>query len=96
MYSISYMWYAVIGTITCITVGVVIGFLTSSDSDKFDEKLLHPLIAKLSRKMPGKCRTFTSQAEKEAKTEETIDDKIFTTSSSGVYENNNVPIRTHL
>lgn len=96
MYSISYMWYAVIGTITCVIIGVVIGFITSSDRDRFDEQLLHPLIAKLSRKMPGKCRTFTSQAEKEAKAEEFIDDKIFTTTSSGVYENNNDPIRTHL
>lgn len=80
MYSISYMWYAVIGTVTCVVVGVIIGFITSSDSDAYDERLLHPFIAKLARKMPGKKRNFTNEKiektpeEKETseKTEETI------------------------
>ncbi|XP_032523465.2 sodium-coupled monocarboxylate transporter 2 [Danaus plexippus] len=60
MYSVSYMWYAVIGTVTCIILGVTIGLLTASESDAFDEKLLHPLVAKITRKMPGKKRTFTN------------------------------------
>lgn len=64
MYSVSYMWYAVIGTITCIVVGILVGFLTANENDAFDEKLLHPFVAKIARKLPGKKRTFTTEEEK--------------------------------
>lgn len=64
MYSVSYMWYAVIGTITCVVVGVLVGFLTANENDAFDEKLLHPFVAKIARKLPGKKRTFTREEEK--------------------------------
>lgn len=89
------MWYAVIGTIICITFGVIIGLITGNENDKFDERLLHPLIAKISRKMPGKKRTFTSQSEKEVKTDET-DDRFASSNSSIAVENNNLPVKTHL
>ncbi|XP_059050503.1 sodium-coupled monocarboxylate transporter 2 [Achroia grisella] len=65
MYSISYMWYAVIGTLTCVTLGIIIGYITGKDSEIYDERLLHPLVLKLSRKMPGRKRQFTNdKAEK--------------------------------
>ncbi|CAH0721004.1 unnamed protein product, partial [Brenthis ino] len=95
IYSISYMWYAVIGTIICITFGVIIGLITGNENDKFDERLLHPLIAKISRKIPGKKRTFTSQSQKEVKPDET-DDRFSRSNSSIAVENNNLPIKTHL
>ncbi|KAM3958053.1 sodium-coupled monocarboxylate transporter 2 [Aphomia sociella] len=60
MYSVSYMWYAVIGTFTCVILGVIIGLLTANDNDIYDERLLHPLIAKLARKFPGRERKFTN------------------------------------
>lgn len=49
MYAISYMWYAVIGTVTCVVLGVIIGALTGGEGDKFDERLLHPLVAQIYR-----------------------------------------------
>ncbi|XP_045780748.1 sodium-coupled monocarboxylate transporter 1 isoform X2 [Maniola jurtina] len=64
MYSVSYMWYAVIGTLTCVVVGVVVGALTAHDDDAFDERLLHPLAARLARRLPGKARTFTCREDK--------------------------------
>ncbi|XP_026753189.2 sodium-coupled monocarboxylate transporter 2 [Galleria mellonella] len=80
MYSISYMWYAVIGTITCVTLGVIISLITAKDTDMYDERLLHPLIAKLSRKWPGRKRQYTSdkaekvpeQKDTSEQTEETV------------------------
>lgn len=68
-YAVSYMWYAVIGTIVCVTVGIIIGLITGSEKDMFDEKLLHPLIVKLYRILPGKKRTFTT-ADKPTNTED--------------------------
>ncbi|KAJ8715529.1 hypothetical protein PYW07_010011 [Mythimna separata] len=84
-YSISYMWYAVIGTIICVSLGNIIGLITGNKSDAFDERLLHPLVAKLARKLPGPKRFYTTEKphpveEKEAekdsseKTEETVTD----------------------
>lgn len=78
MYAVSYMWYAVIGTVTCITVGFIVGALTGKETDKFDERLLHPVVAKLYRKMPGAKRTYSveksEEKESSVKTEVTVDD----------------------
>lgn len=86
-YSISYMWYAVIGTIICVTLGNIIGIITGSKSDAFDERLLHPLVVKIAKKLPGPKRFYSTEKpqvteEKEAenekesseKTEETVTD----------------------
>lgn len=81
MYSISYMWYAVIGTITCVLIGIIIGLITGKESDKFDERLLHPFVAKIYRKMPGNKRTFIvkeNEKESSVKTEVTVAEDIKT------------------
>ncbi|XP_068625617.1 sodium-coupled monocarboxylate transporter 1 [Battus philenor] len=111
MYSVSYMWYAVIGTVTCVIIGVIIGMVTGSEDDAFDERLLHPLVAKLCRKLPGRKRKYTSDVsekshEKESsdKTEVTIieDSKpdilpVFTTNNSCIFDNrSSSPMRTRL
>lgn len=81
MYAISYMWYAVIGTITCVIIGIIVGALTGKESDKFDEKLLHPAVARIYRKIPGSKRTYStektdSEKESSVKTEVTVADDI--------------------
>ncbi|CAB3227531.1 unnamed protein product [Arctia plantaginis] len=79
MYAVSYMWYAVIGTITCVTVGNIIGLITGNENDAFDERLLHPLVAKICRKLPGRKRTFTAtNTDKNA----TVDENVVTKESS--------------
>lgn len=69
MYAISYMWYAVIGTFTCVLVGIVLGIITGTEKDAFDEQLLHPVVAKIARWMPGPKRTYinTKVEEKDDK-----------------------------
>ncbi|XP_039760645.1 sodium-coupled monocarboxylate transporter 1 [Pararge aegeria] len=62
LYSVSYMWYAVIGTLACVLVGVLVGALTGGDADAYDERLLHPLVARLARRLPGRRRRFTGDA----------------------------------
>ncbi|KPJ17850.1 Sodium-coupled monocarboxylate transporter 2 [Papilio machaon] len=102
MYSVSYMWYAVIGTLTCVFIGTVIGMITGTEEDAFDEKLLHPVIAKIARKLPGRDRKFTNDVNEKAKVEKDVSDKtedtiiedgkpdvlpVFTTSNSKIFEN---------
>lgn len=110
MYSISYMWYAVIGTIICVTLGLIVSVATSRDSDAYDERLLHPLIAKLARKLPGPKRNFTVEKSVEEKTEpseqteETVAEEkptVFVTTSSRLFEayeakRSPTPVRTRL
>lgn len=67
-YSISYMWYAVIGTIICVTLGNIVGLITGNETDAFEERLLHPLVAKIARYLPGPKRFYTD--EKSVATEE--------------------------
>ncbi|CAG4970685.1 unnamed protein product [Colias eurytheme] len=101
VYSISYMWYAVIGTLVCVFCGIVIGYITGTDEDNFDERLIHPLVAKIARKMPGRQRTFTTverektseEKEPSDKTVETIveDEKpalkpVFSTNNSKIFD----------
>lgn len=43
------MYYSVIGTLVTVIVGTLISWATSSDSDVYDEKLLHPVILKIRR-----------------------------------------------
>ncbi|XP_048001659.1 sodium-coupled monocarboxylate transporter 1 [Leguminivora glycinivorella] len=64
MYAVSYMWYAVIGTFTCVIIGCIIGAITSTEDDVFDERLLHPLVVKIYNKMPGKKRTYSNEKAK--------------------------------
>ncbi|XP_013147978.1 PREDICTED: sodium-coupled monocarboxylate transporter 2 [Papilio polytes] len=102
MYSVSYMWYAVIGTLTCVIIGTVIGMITGTEEDAFDEKLLHPLVAKIARKLPGRERKFTNDVNEKAKVDKEISDKteetiiedgkpdvlpVFTTSNSKIFDN---------
>ncbi|VVC90125.1 unnamed protein product [Leptidea sinapis] len=101
IYSISYMWYAVIGTFTCVAIGIIIGYITGSESDQFDERLLHPLVARIARKMPGKQRIFSTPDREKTPDENetsdktcdtTVDDKpsvivpVFTSQNSIIFE----------
>lgn len=64
------MWYAVIGTVACVAIGIVVGCLTATETDAFDERLLHPFAAKMARKLPGTKRTFTLEKQKIEKVED--------------------------
>lgn len=59
IYGVTYMYYALIGSLSTIIVGIVVSLLTAdSKEDAYEEHLLHPLVLKLSKMMPGKPRLF--------------------------------------
>lgn len=59
IYSITYMYYALIGSLSTVIVGVIVSLLTAdSKEDAYEEHLLHPWVLKMSRAMPGKPRLF--------------------------------------
>lgn len=63
LYSVSYMYYSLIGTFITVIVGTVISYITAHRDDAYDSKLLHPMIYKLSRVIPGKERRYITNPD---------------------------------
>lgn len=59
VYAITYMYYALIGSMSTVTVGILVSLLTAdSEEDAYPDHLLHPFVLKLSRLAPGKPRLY--------------------------------------
>ncbi|XP_078053618.1 sodium-coupled monocarboxylate transporter 1 [Augochlora pura] len=59
LYSITYMYYALIGSMTTVLVGIIVSLITAdSQADMYEEHLLHPLAVKLSGFFPGRRRLY--------------------------------------
>ncbi|XP_058793569.1 sodium-coupled monocarboxylate transporter 1 isoform X2 [Phymastichus coffea] len=63
VYGITYMYYALIGSISTVLVGSIVSLLTAdSKGDAYEEHLLHPMVLKLSKWMPGKPRLYATSS----------------------------------
>lgn len=61
LYGITYMYYALIGSITTVVVGILVSLITAdAESDKYEEHLLHPMARKIASLFPGKRRLYAS------------------------------------
>ncbi|XP_054000061.1 sodium-coupled monocarboxylate transporter 2 [Hylaeus anthracinus] len=61
LYSISYMYYALIGSMSTVIVGIIVSLITADPKgDMYEEHLLHPLAVKMSRYFPGRRRLYAS------------------------------------
>ncbi|XP_076265749.1 sodium-coupled monocarboxylate transporter 1 [Rhynchophorus ferrugineus] len=65
LYSITYMYYACFGCIITVFVGWAVSYFTGSESDMYDEELIHPWARKMSDFFPGKKRRYASKIDKE-------------------------------
>lgn len=61
------MYYAIIGCFTTILIGWTISYFTGSESDLYDEELIHPWARKMAHVFPGKKRLY---ARKDIEVEE--------------------------
>ncbi|XP_049317937.1 sodium-coupled monocarboxylate transporter 1 [Bactrocera dorsalis] len=52
-YSISYMYYSLLGAVITVGVGVIISYLTRDPKDAYDAKLLHPMVLRWCERFPG-------------------------------------------
>lgn len=60
VYGITYMYYALIGSLTTVLVGIIVSLLTADPkSDVYEEHLLHPAALKLSKLFPGRPRIYS-------------------------------------
>ena len=60
VYGITYMYYALIGSVSTVLVGIIVSLLTADPkSDVYEEHLLHPMALKFSRVFPGRPRIYS-------------------------------------
>ncbi|XP_066143766.1 sodium-coupled monocarboxylate transporter 1 [Euwallacea fornicatus] len=62
LYSITYMYYSILGCIITVLVGWTVSFFTASEADQYDEELIHPWARKMAHWFPGKKRQYVSKA----------------------------------
>ncbi|XP_011629551.1 sodium-coupled monocarboxylate transporter 2 [Pogonomyrmex barbatus] len=61
LYGITYMYYALIGSVTTVSVGIIVSLITADpEADKYEEHLLHPIARKIAGLFPGKRRLYAS------------------------------------
>lgn len=61
LYGITYMYYALIGSLTTVTIGIIVSLITAdAEADKYEKHLLHPIAQKIARFFPGKQRLYAS------------------------------------
>lgn len=61
LYGITYMYYAFIGSVTTVIIGILVSLITAdTESDKYEEHLLHPMARKVASLFPGKERLYAS------------------------------------
>ncbi|XP_063925418.1 sodium-coupled monocarboxylate transporter 1 isoform X2 [Zophobas morio] len=58
LYSITYMYYSLIGCFISILVGWTVSYFTGSERDLYDEELIHPIARKMADFFPGKKRRY--------------------------------------
>ncbi|KAI8130172.1 Sodium/iodide cotransporter [Lucilia cuprina] len=63
MYSISYMYYSLIGTALTVLIGIIGSYLTQDPKDCYDAKLLHPLVFKFNQRFTGEKPYYVKEIE---------------------------------
>lgn len=65
LYSITYMYYSFMGSIITVAIGWAVSYFTGSESDLYDEELIHPWARKMADFFPGKKRRYARKEMKE-------------------------------
>ncbi|XP_014254450.1 sodium-coupled monocarboxylate transporter 1 [Cimex lectularius] len=68
LYSMTYMYYSLIGTVITVLFGTILSYITASEEDCYDEKLVHPWARKLYKWLPGKQKCFVNLEQSSTET----------------------------
>lgn len=55
------MYYSLIGCFISILVGWTVSYFTGSESDLYDQELIHPIARKMANFFPGKKRRYAEK-----------------------------------
>ncbi|RZC38021.1 sodium-coupled monocarboxylate transporter 1 [Asbolus verrucosus] len=61
LYSVTYMYYSLIGCFISILIGWTVSYFTGSESDLYDQELIHPVARKMANFFPGKKRRYAEK-----------------------------------
>lgn len=61
LFSISYMYYSLFGTMITVFVGIIVSLFTRSESDSYDSKFVHPIALRVAKWFPGYEKLFTDE-----------------------------------
>ncbi|XP_008198466.1 sodium-coupled monocarboxylate transporter 1 isoform X1 [Tribolium castaneum] len=64
LYSVTYMYYSLIGCFISILIGWTVSYFTGSESDLYDQELIHPIARKMANFFPGKKRRYAEKTIK--------------------------------
>lgn len=78
LYSVTYMYYSFIGCAITVIVGWTVSYFTGSESDLYDQKLIHPWARKMADLFPGKKRRYMEKTL-------TPDDKVRNATSNSLH-----------
>ena len=62
VFSVTYMYYSLLGTVITVGVGIIISLITATRQDAYDSKLLHPLAFKISKWFSGHEKYYSDFA----------------------------------
>lgn len=97
LYSITYMYYACIGCFFTVFIGWAVSYFTGSESDLYDEELIHPWARKMADFFPGKKRRYASKTfEKTSKKVKRNDSSVLSVSPSTSSIQNQTPTKQEL
>lgn len=60
IFSISYMYYSLFGTLITVLVGIIISLLTRSSDDAYDSKYIHPVVYRMAKWFPSSEKLFSN------------------------------------
>ncbi|XP_038104877.1 sodium-coupled monocarboxylate transporter 1 isoform X3 [Culex quinquefasciatus] len=84
IYSISYMYYGVFGTILTVAVGIVFSLATWTDLDAYNTKMLHPAVRWLHSRSPFGGKRFGSFEVSSGKKPPTLTVAVVSSQEGGV------------
>lgn len=58
IFSISYMYYSLFGTLITVLIGAIVSLLTLSEADAYDSKYIHPGVYRIAKWFPGAEKLF--------------------------------------
>ncbi|XP_073969455.1 sodium-coupled monocarboxylate transporter 1 isoform X2 [Rhodnius prolixus] len=61
LYSMTYMYYSLLGTFLTVFLGLIVSYITATEDEKYDEKLVHPMARTFYKWLPGQRKCFVEE-----------------------------------
>ncbi|XP_065339474.1 sodium-coupled monocarboxylate transporter 2-like [Cloeon dipterum] len=63
LFSISFIYYSMMGCIICVSIGLIVSYFTASARDCYPASLVHPMAIRMSNLLPGRPRKYLADTD---------------------------------